>query len=440
MLNKRKLDQISHNEFWIRLVKNVTTVLIGNGGSSVINFGVTLILIHTLGNEEYGIFLLALQYMYLLDGIINFQSWSGVIKYGSEAMVENNNNKLAAILKSGFLIDFVTAAIGTVASFAFLPLIAYLLKWNHELVILAIIFSVEIIFHIEGTSVGILRLFNKFNLTAIQTILSSGVKLLMIGGYVLLGGRNLTTITILYVATDIFKHLILVIMATYVLHCRFGIQKVIKASIKSIDHSFLKYTLWNNLSYTSDVPVKYLDVFIISQISYEMIAIYKVFKQIIQILSMLVQPISMAILPQFSELVAKGKSSEALIKVMKLRNAILGLGTGGIAISLLIGKPVFNLFLGQEYGDNLLLFELILIMQVFFIAYVAVHPFFSSLGVAKADFTITLSSNIIYLLTAYCFVGMFGIYAVVLANAIQGFLCIYLKLGYVKYKLLIGKK
>lgn len=192
------------------------------------------------------------------------------------------------------------------------------MKWTELQIILAAIFSIEIVFHIEGTSLGILRLFDKFNMTASQSIVSALLKFILLGIYMLRGGKSLITVVILYVITDIFKHLYLFILAIIVLRKKIGLKNVLTASTKQLDRKFISYTIWNNISYTVDVPVKYFDVFIISQISVEMVAVYKVFKQMIQVLSMLIQPISVAILPQFSELLALGKGEEAYKKYIKL--------------------------------------------------------------------------------------------------------------------------
>lgn len=238
--------RIIKNDFWRKLFKNVMTVLVGNCGSSVINFIITLIMVKSLGNTNYGIFLVALQYMNLIDGVVNFQSWAGVIKYGSEAIVEKRDDKLAAIFKSGFIIDILTAILGMAVAIVILPVIVSFMKWNEELAVIAAIFSIEILFHIEGTSIGVLRLFDKFNLTAIQSIISALAKLVLIGIYVLLGGKSLIVITILYMLTDVIKHLLLVFLALKVLNERMDIKRVFKSSIHVVDKSFLKYTVWNN--------------------------------------------------------------------------------------------------------------------------------------------------------------------------------------------------
>lgn len=429
---KKKLLYVLKNDFWSKLIKNVTTVIVGNGGSSIINFVVTCVMIRTVGNTDYGGFLLALQYMNLIDGIVNFQSWAGVIKYGSEAIVEKREDKLAAIFKSGFIIDIATAGLGSIIALLILPTVANFMHWNSNLVLLAALFSVEILFHLEGTSIGILRLYDKFNLTAIQSIVSAILKLTLIGGYFLLGGKSLIVITILYVITDIFKYMLLVFYALCVLHEDMGICKVVKSNLKLNDDKFIKYTIWNNFCYTVDVPVKYFDVFIISLISVDMVAIYKVFKQIIQILSMLINPISQAILPQFSELVAQNRTAEALRKVLKLRNVILGGGTIAFAGSLLFGKLIFTWVLGSEYGENLLLFEALFVVQIFLMSYTAIHPFFAALGVPRIDFMFTAITNLMYMLVTFVTVKTIGVYSIILAMAVQGISLIWLKCYYSK--------
>lgn len=422
------MNLLKKNDFWVKLVKNVMVVLTGNMGSSIINFMVTLILIHTVGNTQYGIIIIAQQYMNLLDGIINFQSWSGVIKYGSEAIVEKNNDRLSAIFKTGIVIDVATAVLGTIVALIALPVASNIMKWNQQMSNLAFIFSLEIIFHIEGTSVGVLRLYDKFKYTSIQLISSALLKLVVIGAYVLVGGNNIAIIVWLYVITDIVKHLLLVFMAFYVLKHELGIRKVMRLPLKYAEKDFVKFTLWSNIGSTVDIPVKYFDIFIISLISTEIVAVYKTFKQIIQILSMLTNPISMAIMPQFSEMVAQNRANEALAKVRRLRNIICSVGIIPVIVTLIIGRPIFNWMLGPTYGDNILLFLLMLILNIYLMAHVGIHPLFNSMGYAKETFLITLTTNILYIIVAYLIVPILDIYGLIVANSIQGILCIIAKM------------
>lgn len=422
-----KIRQIFENEFWSKLIKNVVTVLTGTGGASMITLLTTLVLTRALGTTQYGILVLVQQYMTVLDGIVNFQSWQGVVKYGSEAVVKKDNEMLASIIKKGFWIDIATAVLGAIVAVIGLPVIKNLFHWDEQRIFLAMLFSIEIIFHIEGTSTGVLRLLNKFKLTAINSIVMAGIKFVILGGYFLTGGKSLTITVILFVVTDIIKHLSLVAIALIVLSKQIGLRQILTAQNLGIGNRFLKYTLWSNISSSADIPVKYFDVFIIEQISVEMVAIYKVFKQIISILSRLTGPIALAILPQLSELVAKGGLREGYSKVLKLQKTLLRVGLLGMVGVVFLVQPILNLFFGAEYANEWVLFLVLLAVTGYALSYVAIHPYFAALGKVKEDFFITLLSNILYLVVATVLVKELGVYAILIGTLIQSMTVIFIK-------------
>ena len=51
--------------------------------------------------------------------------------------------------------------------------------------------------------------------------------------------------------------------------------------------------------------------------------------------------------------------------------------------------------------------------------YVALHPYFYSLGLAKEDSFVSLVSNVVYLGVAFALVRYLGVYAIALATALQ---------------------
>ena len=72
-------------------------------------------------------------------------------------------------------------------------------------------------FHFSGTSTGILRLFNKFNLVAIQKITVATVKLFLIFLIYLLNVKSLLFVVGSYVCVDILGHILLTTFCTYVI-------------------------------------------------------------------------------------------------------------------------------------------------------------------------------------------------------------------------------
>lgn len=423
----QRIKKLLNDGFWNKLFKNAITVFTGSTGASIINFFVVIITIKILGNFNYAIFILAQQYMLILDALINFQAWQGVIKYGTDAINAHDYEKLAGIIKAGFLIDIFTAFMGIIIAFITLFVVKNIFHWDDIRILLSFIFSIEIIFHIEGTSIGILRLFNKFNFQAIHSIISALITLLVVSLYYISGARNIILFTILYVFLDIIKHLSLVFISFSVLKKMKLFEGQQQINIKKIGKKFYKFTVWTNLSSTLDIPVQYFDVFIISTLSMEMVSVYKVFKQLTKIISSLTRPIAQSILPQFSEIISQGQIDDGYQKIIKIRNVILLLIFVASVITLIIGKPIFCIILGQEFGDNLLLFELLLLINGIGFSYVALHPFFLALGKAKEDAYLNFITNMIYILLAFFLTKVIGIYGIIIAFLVQTLLTLIVK-------------
>ncbi len=144
-------------------------------------------------------FILAQQYMLVVNGLVNFQSWQGIIKYGSEAIVSQDDKRLAAIFKFGVVIDLISAVAGMVIAIILVPLVGKMLMWSDQLIVLSLVFSIEIIFRIEGTPKGVLRLLNKFHLTAKHSILVSAFRLLVICTLYIIGDVTLHQFVMIYV-------------------------------------------------------------------------------------------------------------------------------------------------------------------------------------------------------------------------------------------------
>lgn len=419
-VSRRLKNKIVANEFWTRLFKNAFMALTGTAGANLIGIVTLSVLVQSLGVTQYALFVLAQQYMTIVDALVNFQSWQAVIKFGADAKVHDDAQRLLSNIKSGITLDLVTALAGFAVACLLVNPVGDLLSWDAELRLAALLFSAEIVFHIEGSSTGVLRLFDKFHWTATNSIVFALLKLVGISAYAFLFPEHtLLGYVAVYAVVDACSYLSLLIMALMFIKKRYGLMRMVKTSRKNTDRGFVRFCVWANIGSAVDVPVKYLDVFIISAVSVEMVAVYKVYKQVLQVFSLLVNPISTAIMPQMSELVSQGKQNGAFDVVLKIRNVIALVMLGSIALAAIFGKPLFSIFFGMEYSAHLPLFLMLVLVHFYALMYVALHPFFFSLGFAKQDSLITLVSNAVYLLLAFLLVGTMGIYAIVLAMACQ---------------------
>lgn len=422
------LNKIKRNEFWRKLFKNSFYAVIGEGGSSVINLFVVFLLIKLLGNEKNAILVLAQSYMSIMDLIINLQSWQSVIKFGEEVRIKNKIDEYLGFIKLGSILDVSTAILCGVISFFAAFLVGKLFNWSSELIICCQIFTAEIYFHFSGTPIAVLRLENKFNLVALQKVISAFFKLIALLVILCMTPKlSLIAAVIIYVATDIVSHLILVVMFLIVTHKKWGIRRLLKSKLPNGKIEFIKYTIWCTLGDITDIPVLYLDVFVISALKLELVTVFKLFKQIIAVLSKLAVPIYQAIFPQFSTLVAKGELKRGYNVVIMIRNAIFKYF---IPLVILVGissplwlKIIFNDLFAQ-YWYILFIY---LIVHTYALSYTTIHPYFTAIGKVKEGFVICLIANIVYLLLALMLTKYFGMIAIVLSYTVQILIVIYSK-------------
>ena len=425
---KKILHKIKNDNFWKNLFKNSFWAFFGDASASAITFIISIILIKIIGSESYGILILAQSYMNIMDVIINIQSWRSTIQYGQKALVDGNDNELHSYVKLGCIMDISTAILCFIISILLPNLIGGFLHWSNEMILCSEIFAITIISHFAGTPTAILRLFNKYNLVALSKTLAAIFKITAIVAYYLITKNlNLVSSTIIFMLTDFIGNILLVVFAFYNYSKKYKISDIIKAKMPKDAKSFISYTLWGTLSEIVDLPVQTIDVCIVSVLGNATVAIYKIFKQIIGIISKVTGPIQQSILPQFSELSAKGNEKRGFEVVIKIHKTILKYT---LPISILVGVTSY-FWLGKlydmTYANYWYILFIYLMIQTYALSYTTIHPFFITLGNMRINAIIEFTANIVYLIVSYILVRAMGLLGITIAFLIQILLNIFLK-------------
>lgn len=425
---KKILHKIKNDNFWKNLFKNSFWAFFGDASASAITFIISIILIKIIGSESYGILILAQSYMNIMDVIINIQSWRSTIQYGQKALVDGNDKELHSYVKLGCIMDISTAILCFIISILLPNLIGGFLHWSNEMILCSEIFAITIISHFAGTPTAILRLFNKYNLVALSKTLAAIFKITAIVAYYLITKNlNLVSSTIIFMLTDFIGNILLVVFAFYNYSKKYKISDIIKAKMPKDAKSFISYTLWGTLSEIVDLPVQTIDVFIVSVLGNATVAIYKIFKQIIGIISKVTGPIQQSILPQFSELSAKGNEKRGFEVVIKIHKTILKYT---LPISILVGVTSY-FWLGKlydmTYANYWYILFIYLMIQTYALSYTTIHPFFITLGNMRINAIIEFTANIAYLIVSYILVRAMGLLGITIAFLIQILLNIFLK-------------
>lgn len=429
---KKYISKIESNKFWANLFKNSFFAFIGDASASVIGLLVTIVLIKLIGSNNYGILVLAQSYMSIMDVMINIQSWKSVIQYGQKAIISNNISKLHEYIRLGIILDVSTAILGGIISFIAAPVIGKIFGWSSEMIICSLIFSITIFSHFSGTPTAILRLLNKFNLVALQKFLAAMIKIFSLLFMFRIKEVSLINVTIIYCITDIIGNFLLVLFAFLEYDKKYGVKNIFKSKNCSDKKEFINFTLWGTLSDIVDIPVNYIDVFIISLLGNEMISVFKVFKQLVAIIQKVMSPIQQSILPQFSQLSAEGNEDYGFSVVIKIRNIVLKLGIPFVLFMGITSQIWLKVIYGNIYSDNWYVLLLYLIVQVIALSYTTIHPYFLSLNQSKKSCIYVFTANVAYCILAIILVNLIGMTGIILAYTVQFSIVIYLKCKFIK--------
>jgi len=428
------------------LFKNAGTLLSGNMVAWILGLVTFAITARILGPTLFGTLILITTYVTIVDKLLNFQSWQALIKYGAEALVRKNDDDFKSIVKFCTLLDVATAILGTIVAAGAVSWVGQWLAWESETVLMAVLYSFIILFNISGTPTGVLRLFNRFRLFAVQNIISAVIK--FIGIVILLFiGADLWSVLILWMVTTIIGQLLLLGLGWRELYIQ-GFEGTYKAPIRDISTQhpgIWGFILTTNLSGAVKLSVREFDIMFVGWLAgVEGAGLFKIAKQIAAIPAMLSDPLYQAIYPDLSRLWARDDTET--FKHLILRSALVA---GGAATIIWLGVILFGSFFiqlvfGAEYiGAQPVLVWYMLAMVIAIYGF-PLTPAMLSMGRPKTTFWVHLSSTIAYLPLLFIFIEWMGLIGAGIAYVcyylIWTFLMIGLERKFLKEKMLVTQR
>ncbi len=172
-----------------RIIKNAALLLSGRATNGLLGLATLSLSARGLGLEEFGIFVLLQTYVQVIAALATFQSWQAVIRYGAICMETKNVHSFQSLVKFTSMLDvagcLLAAAIGVLAA----PFVGPSVDWNPQVITYAQIFSLQILVAVLATPIGLLRLFDRFDLLAGQAVITPLLRLVGVGICVYVGAE-----------------------------------------------------------------------------------------------------------------------------------------------------------------------------------------------------------------------------------------------------------
>ena len=171
-----------------RMLRNAALVLGGKAATALINLAATALALRSLGIEAYGLLVLVHAFVQTVGGVVKFQSWQAVLRYGAPCLEHGRWAEFRALLRFTAGLDLASALAGSAACGALAYLLGPVFGWPTELIPAAALYATSVAFRVMAMPTGLLRLFDRFDLLAKRDLAGAVVRLVSAAAAAVMGG------------------------------------------------------------------------------------------------------------------------------------------------------------------------------------------------------------------------------------------------------------
>ncbi|MGJ8526421.1 hypothetical protein LMG33818_002172 [Halomonadaceae bacterium LMG 33818] len=160
------------------ILKNAFVLFSSNVGSALIGLLSLALASRTLGPDLFGILIIIQTYTRTISALLQFQSWQVIVRYGAPALVRRELPIFKQVVNFSFALDIVSSVLAFSVAIMVLPWVSHKIGIRGEDFWLAMGFCTLIPLLASATPTGILRSLDRFDLLAIQEIISPVIRVI----------------------------------------------------------------------------------------------------------------------------------------------------------------------------------------------------------------------------------------------------------------------
>lgn len=164
-----------------RVVTNAGLLLGGRTAGAVMGLGATALAARGLGVSDLGVLVLIHAFAQFIGDVAKFQSWQTLLRYGTKPFLEGRTAEFQRVTRFTLVLDAASTVVGLAIGIAGAWFLADHLGWGQDRRGAASLYMLTIAFMVPATPVGLMRLFDRFDIVASQTALVSLLRLLACG-------------------------------------------------------------------------------------------------------------------------------------------------------------------------------------------------------------------------------------------------------------------
>lgn len=335
---------------WPRMRRNAGVILGGRAVGGLLNLAAAAVAVRAVGLEAFGVVALLQAYVRMIAGLLRFESWAAVTRYGTGPFDAGRTDEVRRLLGFTLRLDAIAFALSVAIAAAAAPLMARWFEWSDGVAALAPWYALTIVFITGATPTGFLRLVDRFRVLAEQHALNALLRLLGAAVLFVTGGGA--------VALTLVWGIAAMISGGYMLGAAWtearsrGLTPRLRGRWSDLAHGFPG--IWRFMGMTNatgivETVMSHASVLIVGAVlGTTGASLYAVVRQLTESLGKLSSLLGPVIFPEVALLEARGqraKIGRLMTRTLRASGAILA---GYLAALWLVAEPLLVTIFGSE--------------------------------------------------------------------------------------------
>ena len=346
-----------------RIAANTGLMMGSKSLAVVLGLGSILIATRHLSAAELGVILFLHAYMLFFSEVTAFQSWQSIIRFGTDDLKEKDASALGRLLKFGIKVDAISAVFGFFLSMAAFSLIAWITKMFPDIFpgaqtfdmgklhIWAALYCVLILFRQRGVGIGVFRLFDKFHILAIHSLVMPVTR--FVGVVIaMMSGAGFDGFCLAWFCGSFIAYFFLPTMGLLELKRRnlLGIVFRAKSSLRTPRKGLWPFMIKSNIDSTLAAATVHLPALLFMGVfGSAWVAVYRIAEEAAKLLSEGFKLLDQVIYPELAKMVSLGEASKIWRLVTRTAVMLLGFGLLMAAFIQIAGPDLLGRIFSEEY-------------------------------------------------------------------------------------------
>lgn len=403
-----------------RIVRNLSYLLSANvivAGIGLLTLSITA---HALGPTGLGIIALVEAYVLLVDQLVRLEPWQAVIRYGSISLENKREKEFCRLVKFATLLDIFGGILASLVAIGGCLLFSKLLGFDSNQESLTIFYALTLMLSVSSTPLGLLRLFDLFNVTAKLSIFLAIFRLILSSiAWALSGG--VWTFIVTMAIYQVFENLSPLALAWRELGRR-GFKGVWRTPLTGVlpeNTGILRFIVNTNLNALTRLITQRVDTLIVgATLGTSAAGFYQLARRVGLAAVRLGRPLQQVVYPDLAKVWARGERQRFRKLVFWANGTLTTISLVGVVVAALMMEFIVRIAFGESFLAVVPLLNVQLCAVALFLSGNTLGPALLSMGADKGLLFVTIAASVIFFAIIVPLLHAFGAQGAVISQVV----------------------